>query len=264
MDTAETAPAAGKPARKFRPGWVAAVAGFVVLACAVAAGVGHTVVTVRDADRDPGKPTWKFPATAKDEKGEKGEKSGPGLSALLVPYGTDGYERGPDLEELGADVEFDGAEATALRKESLDGLPSRTKRELEKVIDKQRIQGMAMRSYRWREPGYFDADGMTVDVTLLRLESRTAVRRMASSYNEFLDTTDIFRKGPKIDGHKDARCYLTPKGKAGDLAGAFCTAYVGDILVSAIMAGPDPVDKAQVSKFFAAQLDRIDNPGQAV
>jgi hypothetical protein len=257
----------GKRVRAARAGRIAAVAGPLLLAGALlVGGVGYTVLTVQDADRDPGRPTWKLPAAAEDdEKSAKDDaKSGPGLSALLLPFGTDDSQRGPDVAGFGADAELSGAQATALRKESLKNLHGPTRRELEKLIDKQRIRGIAMRSYVFGRTDYNNRDMITIGVTLERLENRTAVRRMATSFNSFLAGTDVFRKGPEIKGHKDARCFLTPKGDDGDLGGAFCTAYVGDVLVSATADAPDPIDGAYVTKFFAAQLDRIDDPGQAV
>jgi hypothetical protein len=251
---------------KVRTGRIAAVTGSLLLAGALIGGVGYTVVSVQDADHAPGKPTWKFPAADEDdEKSKKGEGSSAGLSALLLPFGTDGYDRGPDLGEFSADVELSGAQATALRKESVKDLPTATRRELEKLIDKQHIEGMAMRSYAVKRQNYTnDDDGITLAVTLSRLENRNAVRRMATSFNDFLARTDLLRKGPKIEGHEDARCFLTPKGKRDELGGALCTAYVGDVLVSVRADGPGPLDGAFVAKFFAAQLDRIDDPGQAV
>lgn len=266
----DSQPVTEKPARRVRPRRVAAVAGSVLLAGALVAGVCLTVVTVRDADRDPGAPTWKFPAAAKaDPESEKDTKSrAPGLSALFLPYAGDGsaggHERGPDIGEFGSDVEFTGDQAVALSKESIKDLPGSTRREMEKMIDKQRIQGMAMRSYLVRHDPYSDGGELTVGVTLSRMENRTAVRRLATGFNDFLAATDVFRKGPRIKGHKDARCFLTPKGDKEDLGLAFCTAYVGDVLVSATADGPDPISGQAVATFFAAQLDRIDDPGQAV
>ncbi|MET9098669.1 hypothetical protein [Streptomyces antibioticus] len=254
-------PVADKPARKFRPGRIAAVAVALVAAGAVVAGVGFTVVTVRDADRDPGRPTWKFPAASKD-KPEVKSGSAKGLSALLVPYGADEYTPGPDVGEFGADTELSGAQATALRKESYDDLPRSTRKKLDQLVEKQRIQGMAMRSYVIRHASFSDGS-ITASVTLTRLDNRTAVRDMATSFNEFLAAMD-FRKGPKVKGHKDVRCFLTPKGGKDDLAAAFCSAAVGDVLVSVTADGPDPLDAKLVTNFFTTQLDRIDNPGQSV
>ncbi|WP_063781155.1 hypothetical protein [Streptomyces maremycinicus] len=259
-------PAVTKPARRTpRPGRVAAVAGAALLACALVGGVGYTVVTVQDADRDPGKPTWRFPSPAQDdEKPGRDDAKGSQLSDLLVPYGTDGFDRGPDLGEFGADAEFSGAQATALRKESIKDLPSKSRRQLEKLIDKERIKGVAMRSYVVDRSDYNTTDVIAFDVNLSRMENRTAVRESATSFNGFLAATDVFRKGPKIAGNKDARCFLTPKGKDEELGFALCTAYVGDVLVSVTADAPGVLDAKFVAKFFTAQLDRIDDPGQAV
>nr|WP_253267883.1 hypothetical protein [Streptomyces asoensis] len=259
-------PAVVKPARRvLRPGRIAAVAGSVLLACALVGGVGYTVVTVQDADRDPGKPTWKFPPVAQDdEKTKQDGAAASGLSALLVPYGTDGFELGPDLGEFGADAEFSGAQATAMRKESIKDLPSKSRRQLEKLIDKERIKGVAMRSYIVGRSDYNTTDAITFDVNLSRMENRTAVREAATSFNGFLAATDVFRKGPKIAGNKDAQCFLTPKDKDEELGFALCTAYVGDVLVSVTADAPGVLDAKFVAQFFTAQLDRIDDPGQAV
>ncbi|MER5597769.1 hypothetical protein [Streptomyces sp. NPDC002265] len=259
---------AGKAARRVRPGRIAAVAGSVLLACALVGGVGYTVVTVQDADRDPGKPTWKNPAPAagddKDAKGGGSGKSGAGLSALFLPFGTDDYQPGPDNGKFGYDAEFGEAQANALRKESIKGLPSATRRELEKAIDRERIQGTAMRSYVRLRAFSSDWHTFTIDVTLSRLANPDAVRRQVTSFNTFLGATDVFRKGPKIAGHKDAGCYLTPKGKGEDLGRAFCAGYVGDVVVNATVVSQDPIPGKPVAEFFTAQLDRIDDPGQAV
>lgn len=133
-------------ARKVRGGRVAAVAGSVLLACALAGGVGFTVMTVQDADRSPGEPTWKLPAADKT-----GPKDGPGtekgLRALLLPFDHDTRQPGPDVGDFGHDTELGGAKATALRKEALEGLPGPARRQLGKLIDKQGTEGMALRSY---------------------------------------------------------------------------------------------------------------------
>ncbi|MEU6608974.1 hypothetical protein ABZ922_28655 [Streptomyces shenzhenensis] len=249
-----------KSGRRLRSRRVALLVGSVFTVCALVGGLGYTAVTVRDADRDAGKPVWQFPET--DEKGEP--KSATGLSALFLPYGTHGYAPGPDLAEFGPDVEFNGEQATTLRKQSLKDLPRSTRRELEKLVDEQHIQGMAMRSYVVDSESYNYEDFVTVSVTLLRLENRTAVRRMSASFNKFLTAVDVFRKGPEIKGHKGTRCFLSPKGEKDDLDTAFCTADVGDVLVSVTADGPSPLDADFATEFFAAQLDRIDDPGQAV
>jgi hypothetical protein len=264
-DTVEAAPeaAAEKPVRRLRAGRIAAVAGSVLLAAALVGGAGYTVVTVQDAERDPGKPTWKLPQFKADEK--SGTKKETGLSALFLPFDEDGYYPGPDVGEFGNDTELSGQQATALRKEAVKDLPASTRRKIEKLIDKQRIQGMAMRSYHATFGQAIGApDTFSAGVTLQRMANRTAVRTLSTSYNEFLAATDVLRKAPAIKGHEDAQCFLTPKGKADELESAFCSGYVGDILVTVDATGPSPLSAANVAALFTAQLDRIDDPGQAV
>lgn len=268
---AESPEAPGRPAHKARRARrAAAIAGSALLACAVLGGVGYTVVTVRDADRAPGRPTWKYPAArgrdGKDDgkNGRKTEKSASGLSGMLLPFGTDGYSQGPDLGEFGPDADFNGARATALRKETLKDLPTSTRRDLEKLIDEQHIRGLAMRSYTVTPGTSADENSVSASVTLLRLENRNAVRQMSTSLNYFLDATDILRKGPDIKGHKGTHCFSTPKGEKNGLGLAFCASYVGDVLVRVNASGPGPIDADLTAKFFSAQLDRIKDPGLAV
>ncbi|MEI5527974.1 hypothetical protein WB401_45525 [Streptomyces brasiliscabiei] len=265
-DVVTAVPDTARPAPLRR---VAAVAGSVVLAGALLAGVGFTVVTVRGADRDAGAATWKFPqaeAEAETGAGAKKTSAQPGLAALLVPYGADTWVQGPDLAEFGSDAEFSGAQATALRKESLSGLPRAQRKRLERQIDRQRIKGMAMRSYfsgasfGWRS----DEGISSVSITLARMENRTAVRDGSTFQNEFLASLDVFRDGPKIKGHDDAKCFLSPKGTDKDVDGMFCSAYAGDVLVTLTASAAKPLDKRAVAELLRTQLDRVAGQGVAV
>ncbi|MFL4905289.1 hypothetical protein ACJ6WF_19395 [Streptomyces sp. MMS24-I2-30] len=265
----ETLATPEKPARRIRPRRIAAIAASALLVCAVLGGVGYTAVTVQDADRDAGKPTWTFPPTGDDAKGDQqkdreAKKSASGLSGMFVPFSSYGYTEGPDLGKFGVDAEFNGAQATDLRKQSLKGLPSSSRREMEKLVDEQHIQGMAMRSYLIPAGTFSNDNSVTLSVTLLRLKNSSAVRRMSTSLNTFIDSADLLRKGPEIKGHKGTRCYLTPKGKSDELGTAFCAGYVGDVLVTVTADGPEPIDAGLPTQFFTEQLDRIDDPGMAV
>ncbi|WP_460067190.1 hypothetical protein [Streptomyces sp. YKOK-I1] len=261
---AEPADPAAQRRRRRR---AAAVAGSLVLAGAVVAGVGFTVVTVRDADRDAGEPVWKFPKeTPASEQPEWPGASGTGLAAMLVPYGTEGFTRGPDIGEFGADAQLSGERAAALRKESLKDLPRSQRKRLEQRIDKQRIKGMAMRSYLSEETSALDVnEGVySVSITLSQMDNKAAVRDIATFQGEFLDALDIFRKGPQIKGHKNAKCFLPPKDADSDLEGMFCSAYVGEVLVSLNAEAVKPLDTKGVALLLSEQLDRIAEPGEAV
>ncbi|MEU5628374.1 hypothetical protein [Streptomyces tendae] len=279
----EVAPPGERPRRGRR---IAAIGSALVLAAVTVASVGYTAVTVKDADRDPGAPVWTLPKAAPEKKAKAPAGAG-GLAQALVPYRIDGWSRGPDLAEYGSDVTLSGAQATALRKESLIGLPRSERKELEREIDRRHITGMAMRSYAGT--GTFTADGMTGDSTvtivLSRMENRSAVRDMATRQNEFFAALDVFDEGPRIKGHEDARCFRLPgdsaeSGDSGesvgsdelDLFGAsddpldtlFCAASEGDVLVTVTADAMQPFDTEGITALVTEQLDRIAKPGESV
>ncbi|MFI9614334.1 hypothetical protein ACIHCM_22180 [Streptomyces sp. NPDC052023] len=256
------APVDAPPRKPVRRGRVAAVAGCLLLAGALVAGVSATVVTVRDADRDAGAPRWKFPK----ETGE--ERKAPiatGLAGMLVPYGTDGWVRGPDIGEFGSDARLSGAQATALRKQSLRGLSRSARKELEKEIDRQRVKGMAMRSYFSGEakPYFYNEEIYSVSVVLTQMEDRTAVRDLSQFQRKLVGALGG-RKGPKIKGHKNAECFGAPGGSQEELAAVLCSAHVGDVLVTATAYGTGTLDSAGVASLLRLQLDRIAEPGKAI
>ncbi|MEU1405301.1 hypothetical protein ABZ471_23585 [Streptomyces sp. NPDC005728] len=252
-------PTAPKPRRRGR---IAALAGSVLLAGALLAGVGYTVVTVDGADRDAGAPVWKFPKVTADKDKTTTRK---GLEGMLVPYGTGALVRGPDIGQFGSEAQLSGARATALRKESVSGLPRSLRKRLEQQIDRQHIKGMAMRSYFSQESDGSRAEGIySVSVTLTQMEDRAAVRSISTFQNTFLDALGGLREGPKIKGHKNAKCFRSPQGADEDLVMMLCSGYVGDILVTTTADGPKSLDADGVAKLLRTQLDRIAEPGEAV
>ncbi|MFE7896276.1 hypothetical protein ACFU3E_01795 [Streptomyces sp. NPDC057424] len=251
-----------------RRGRVAAVTASVLLAVAVVGGAGYTVVAVNGADREAGAPVWTFPESRTAAGAD--EKAAPsGLAGMLVPYGTygaNGWGRGPDLGEYGSEAALSGKQATALRKESLSGLPRTQRKRLEKAFDQQRITGIAMRSYlsTTKISGAYTDDAFTVRVELAQMDDRAAVRDASRLRSAVLDALDVFRNGPKIKGHKNARCFLPPKDADGDLETMYCSAHVGNVLVTAVADGAQPLDTKGAAMLLRQQLDRIAEPGEAV
>lgn len=239
------------------------IAGCAVLLAALLGGTGYTVITVRDADRDPGAAVWKLPEAP---AGKQRPADATGLRGMLLPYGgSTGYGRGPDIAEFGADAELSGAQATALRKESLRSLPRTQRRQLEKEIDKQHIKGMAMRSYiSTMSAPDSTKDTFTAEIVLSQMESRQTVRSIAALQQEFLDALKVFRAGPKIEGHEHAKCFLPPASSKDGLDVMFCSAYEGNVLVSATMDAARPLDKKGAAQLLRDELDRIEDPGKAV
>ncbi|UUU32910.1 hypothetical protein JIX56_25215 [Streptomyces sp. CA-210063] len=246
-----------KPRRRGR---IAAVAACVLLLATTIGAVGYTARTVDAADRDPGAPLWKFPKVTAEQK-KAPERTG--LAAMLVPYDDDAWTRGPDIGEFGSDAVLSGAQATDLRKESLRDLPRSQRRQLERQIDRQDIQGMAMRSYLGQAESQSSEDQFTAGVELVQM-NKGAVKDIATFQKDFLEILDVFRKGPKIEGHKNANCFLPPKDSDVKLDAVFCIAAQGDVLVTVDAYGVKPMDTKAVARLVREQLDRISEPGEAV
>ncbi|MGW1068794.1 hypothetical protein ACWD4F_30280 [Streptomyces aureus] len=251
--------------RRVRRGRIAAVVGAVLLAGAVVAGSAYTVVTVQGADRDPGAPTWKFPKADRHEAGKA--KAASPLADALVPY-SDSWSRGPDIAGFGSDTTLSGGQATALRKQSIRDLPRTQRRLLEKEIDKQHTKGMAMRSYlsttHAGDSTLYAGRAFTVSIELVQMEDKRAIRNRSTFQNEFFDALKIFRAGPKIEGHKNAKCFLPPKDKDEKLDAMICSGYEGDVQVSVMAYAAKPMNAKGVAQLFREQLDRIKEPGEAV
>ncbi|MFF8637127.1 hypothetical protein ACF052_23310 [Streptomyces pilosus] len=262
-ETPEVPAASDEPAgeRAVRRGRVAAAVGSVLLAGAVVAGGGYTVVTVKNADRDAGAPLWKIPkAAAVEEKAPEAQ----GLAAMLVPYGHDGWLRGPDLAEFGPDAQFDGARATTLHKNAVSDLPRTQRERLERGIDRWGVEGMAMRSYvNGSVSVYSEEEAFSVSIQLTRMRDRAAVRDLAEFQTGLVGVPEVFREGSEIKAHENAKCFLLAREEGSDLDSMRCTAHAADVLVTLTADGGKPLDTRSVAVLLGQQLDRIHEPGKA-
>jgi hypothetical protein len=244
---------------------IARIAGAVVLAGAVLGGTGFTVVTVRDADRDPGKPVWEHPEVSAADK-KKQQTRYEGLQAMLLTYEEVGLERGPDLGEFGSDAAFSGKEAAALAKKSIRDLPRTQRRQLEREIDKQRVKGLAMRSYA--NTAVSPGDEYLVEIVLTQQGNEQAVADGAKEQRkafEALEEIGFLREGPKVRGHeKNAWCYLPELGKDDQMEAMYCVASQGEVSVTLKADAAKPIDKKDIAGLLVKQLDRIETPGEAV
>ncbi|WP_151774268.1 hypothetical protein [Streptomyces abyssomicinicus] len=257
-ESAQT-PAAGKPGRGRR---VAAITGAALLAVAVIGVSGFTAVTVRSADRDPGKPVFEHPEPA-DRKQETSE--GEGLRAMLLAYGGQaGLTPGPDMGEFGSDTELTGKEAAELAKESFAELPRTQRKQLEREVDERHIEGIAMRSYT-------TADGWhkyALEVVLTQVEGEKNAKASAKGEREVYETLKdlgVFKAGPKVPGHeKNAWCYLLKADGDEQNESMFCVGHHGEVEAGLTADADKPIDKKDVAGLFGKQLDRIETPGEAV
>ncbi|MET8825753.1 hypothetical protein ABZX40_09535 [Streptomyces sp. NPDC004610] len=254
------------PAPRRRAG-IAARAGAAVLALAVLGGIGFTAVTVRGADRDAGAPVLTFPKPTADDADDADDDADEekGLRALLVPYQDGRYEKGPDLGEFGSDVELTGQEAWDLVKASLTDVPRSERRAMEREMEK-RVRGHAARSYVYEDPfGGSYGSALLIEIALSEMENPADVRRVATSQIETYDLLGVFDDGPRVEGHDDARCYEAPEEDPPLADGrVLCVGHRGNVLVNVSVAAHSEVDTEVVADLVAEQLDRIDNPGEAV
>ncbi|MDQ0843672.1 hypothetical protein [Streptomyces sp. V1I6] len=244
------APAPG--ARRRFP--VKLVAAVVVLGLvAGAAGWGRSAL--RDADRTAPTVTWAEPAEHPELDFPPLEPTG--LAAQLLPLPP--FDRpGPDIDEFGNDSVVDQRRAVALFKEGSRGLPSAKRKAYDKAVEKLRIKGLAMRSYRDSGNRY------VLETRLAQLENTKAVTGITAFQKEMTEAFGVFRRGPKIKGHPDAACFLLPKVKDLKLDAMMCTGHVGEVLVTMYAYGPKPLVTKSLAELVGEQLDHIASPGESV
>jgi hypothetical protein len=229
-----------------------------VLVCGViGGGITYTKITVDAADRTASTSLWQ---QADSEEGNTEDKdpaarAGEGrtdtdLSRKLLPVPV-GYTLGPDVAEFGNDGEFTAAQAAVLMKTLGEGLSGAVRRELDKEIDKLGVKGIAARSYMT------DAADVTAEIYLVRMANRESV------HNWFTSRSDRpgARKGPAVEGHREATCFLAPKDSKIDLEGMECVAYDGELTVNLVAHGSEPFDAVAVADLMRKQLDHIASPG---
>ncbi|MFH9297919.1 hypothetical protein [Streptomyces sp. NPDC017520] len=232
----------------------------VLVLGAVGGAAGYVKNTVDTADRTVATTVWDedHAPTGEDPAGEPSRgRHDTELTKLLLPV-PEGYLLGPDIGELGNDSETSGAKAAAAMKEMGRGLAGKDRRELDKSIEKLRIRGIAQRSYA------ADSHDLVVNIQVVKMRDRQAVRASYLNRKKLLDSFDFFRKGPKVDGHKRVTCYRLPKGDKKSLDGVTCIAYEGAVSVTVDANGSKPFSPSEVGDLVKDQLDHIASPGEYV
>ncbi|MEV6649001.1 hypothetical protein [Streptomyces sp. NPDC051219] len=237
------------------------------LVAAVSAALGLAVLTggsvwaldrLGDADRTAPTIVWAEPAEDADAAKPATPVPLKGLGSRLMPVPF-GFELGPDIENHGNDTVLGKKQAVAEFKEGSRGLPSDQRKKRNKAIEKLRLQGLAMRSYRDAVDGQ-----LIVEMRLAQIENAKDGRKLAAFQSEFADALGIFRKGPAVKGFKNAKCFLTPKDSEDKLDVMFCSAYQGDVLISLEAYGPMPMNTSGAAELLRKQLDHLETPGELV
>ncbi|MFE9377588.1 hypothetical protein [Streptomyces sp. NPDC006855] len=232
----------------------------VLVLGAIGGAAGYTKNTVDSADRTVTTTVWDedHVPKGKDPAGDPSRgRHDTELAKLLLPV-PEGYRLGPDIGDLGNDSETSGAKATAAMKELGRGLAGKERRELDKFVEKLRIQGIAKRSY------LADSNDLLVNVEVVKMRDKRAVHRNYTDRKKLLDGIDAFRKGPSVEGHKKAACYRLPKGDEDTIDGVLCLAYEGEVSVSVSASGSKPFSPSEVGDLVKDQLDHIASPGEYI
>jgi hypothetical protein len=253
--------ATGKPARTGRPALRRFLPVAVVLAV-IGAGAVYVADAIHGAGRHASTVTWGEPVKQSADPASptgRGRASTP-RSRMLLPVPKD-YRLGPEVQEHGNDFEFSGERASELMKrQGGDELSEQQRREFERVIDSLRVDGIAVRSYASA------FDNFSVRIALMKVGNQQQARRLAESLHRA--ELEGAEKGPRIEGHQDARCFMEPEDPEnlylGIIKGISCTVSKGRLLVMAVITGPDPLDTANAIDLVKQQLDRIAPQGESV
>ncbi|MFE7242026.1 hypothetical protein [Streptomyces sp. NPDC057580] len=239
---------------------VLAVLPAVLVLGAVGGAAAYTKITVDGADRTVTTKVWGGGAhkPAKDPAGDVGRgRADTELSKLLLPV-PEGYRLGPDMGEYGNDDEISGKKATAQMKESGRGIAGKQRRERDRRIDRLHLQGIAQRSYT------SDDNDLTVEIQIVKMKDKRAVHDLYGFQTELMDTYGDFRAGPKIEGHKKARCFREPVRTKVKLDALSCLAYDGELSLTVDAYGTKPFSASDVADLVKDQLDHIESPGEYV
>ncbi|MET8503538.1 hypothetical protein ABZV60_02645 [Streptomyces sp. NPDC004787] len=249
----------------------------VLVLGAAGGGIAYTAVTVSNAGRSAPTVAWQDPSdedpsgksvakAGKDpaENALKGRADTP-MSKLLLPAPS-GFRLGPDVDSYGNDGELGEKEAVALLKNDARGLSGKKRRDYEKRIDRLGVQGIGVRSFA------SDSDDLVVEVQIVRMKNKQRIHDLHEVKREIAEILK-FPKGPKIEGHKNSACYLTPdfdedrdddEKSDAELGGMTCSAYDSDLLVSVRAYGSAPFEKSSVADLVKKQLDHLKSPGEYV
>ncbi|MFI2368178.1 hypothetical protein [Streptomyces sp. NPDC018833] len=240
----------------------------VLVLGALGGGIVFIKTTVDGADTTAATQVWEEPADEPADDPAASASRGrtdTELSRTLLPV-PEGFRLGPDIESYGNDSELGPRQAAALLKSAVRGISGKQRREYERQIDKLGVRGFAMRSYA------SDANDLVVEILVTRMKNKGRVHEMYENRIDLYESIGDMRKGPKIEGHRKAKCFLMPtfdeKGENDDervdVEGMTCSAYDGDLLVTVNTSGSTPFDRSAAAGLVKDQLDHIGSPGEYV
>ncbi|GAA2105459.1 hypothetical protein GCM10009759_42550 [Kitasatospora saccharophila] len=250
------------PAGPRRASRVSKAVAAVLVAALAGVGIGEVIIRVHYADdAAPPVAAAAAPSPSASTPVPWGAKSNGNhfgnLRDLLLPVPT-GYRLGPDYKQFGNDSEFGGNGDLEQAKELLlSGVPAKYLDQRKKALDSLHFTGAGVRSLT-------QGDNRMVAVLQLAQFNQQAVSQEGELYGALIDDTDLFRRGPQVPDHPDARCALPMLDPGDQLDYLSCYSAEGDLLVQMRVFGVVPLDQNKVVDLFRQQLDRLARPGASV
>lgn len=175
------------------------------------------------------------------------------LRDLLLPM-PDDHRTGPDAGAYGNDTELTEDQRKGWVDDKLRGLPEKLRDALRKDWQDTPLTGAGVRSYVAADRSY------VVTIWLLRYHQE-AVRADAAWQSVLGSDSGLFRLGPGVPGHEQARCFLPYAAPGARIDRLICSAAEGDLRVEMQVEGLAPLPKEKTVDLFSRQLDRLARPG---
>ncbi|WP_035847099.1 hypothetical protein [Kitasatospora azatica] len=236
------------------------------VAAAVLAGVGIGVGIIQVKYQDDTTPVA-APAPSAAPSGAPAP-SGPAYGAqsngthfgamrdLLLPMPA-GYVLGPDDDVYGNDTELSQDAINTYLDDRVKDLPKDQRDKVKNALKAEGHKGAGVRSYR-------AADSKMVVTLWLDQFNQKSVAVENAFQGAWGSESGLFRQGPEVPGHQDARCFLPPAKPSEPIDELECTAAIGDLLVTMHVEGVAPLPKSEAVSIFRQQLERLALPGASV
>jgi len=253
--TEATAPAA--PRLRGARRRIAVRAGSVLVAMAIGAAGGLVELHVVHDGKDGGTASAAS-ASASPTAPSYGAKSDGShfgdLKDLLAPV-PGGDSLGPDDAPWGSNTDLTPSQVLTAETSGIDGLTSKQRAAVKKLLTAERIRGAALRTY--------DLGGQAAEIMLLQANQKSV--KFDKEFDAgFAAGTNLYRTGPAIPGHPSEHCMLPPTTPGDKLDSMECEVSVGDLLVDMHVDGPAPLDTSEAMDLLKQQLDRIAIPDQQI
>jgi hypothetical protein len=246
------------PVRSRRRRWIALGVAAALVALAAAGGIGYAVTRGDDGGtkNTPAASGASHPR-AKAFGARSGGSHYGSLGLMLLPV-PDDFEPGPDIETYGNDAVLDAGRAQDLMRQNVASLPAKDRKAYDATLRDMHIEGAGLRTYQGT------TDDLVISVQILQMRNKVLARDDTRLFGAITKAMHVFRPGPKITGHPYATCVLSPSDREEKIDSMLCRATEGDLLVTLSATAPKPMDTSAAAGLLAKQLDRIQDPGEAV